>query len=896
MSNRLDDVLAGKEANYILPFLWQRGEEESVIREEMARVFEAGIRAVCVEARPHPDFLGPRWWRDMDIIMEEARARGMRVWVLDDDHFPTGHAAGKMKDAPAELRRSFLRENHLDAMGPRKNASFLVKPFLMDLFQPSVEGTKLVAVIAARRDAENNRLTGEMLDLTGRIQGDFLYWDVPDGCWRVFYLVSSPRGGSERQDDYINPIVPESTRVLLDAVYEPFYARYAEDFGHTFAGFFSDEPGFYNDNLQPFDYHSGLGRAGVALPWRAGLIEMLSEAPGWAGTGRDYRLYLPLLWHDGGEMTRAARYAYMDVVSRLYGEHFTQQIGDWCRAHHVEYIGHVIEDNGAHTHLGCGSGHYFRALWGQDMAGIDVVLWQLAPGFDNGFFTNVSGEGDGEFYHYGLAKMAASLGHIDPKKQGRTVCEVFGAFGWTEGLKLMKWMTDHMLVRGVNYFVPHAFSQAEFPDDDCPPHFYARGRNPQFRYYRELNRYTNRVSHLLSGGEHIASVAVLYHAEAEWSGAAMPFHRPVKALMQRQIDCDVLPADTVLGPAEVVSGALRVMGERYRALIVPESQSLPEKVLARLARLAEEGLPVLFINRLPEQASDSPQAGSGSAVVGLGGQAGVRVVPLVELAAYVQAQGWHEISLDSSQPYLRCFHVQHADMDVYMFNNEHPTRAIAASVSIRRAATGGAVPVVGYDAFQNRLVRVSAVQAGDLLSFPVRLSPYEATMLIVGEAARGLQDGAVEAASEMLDRLPQKIELSGPWTVSISAALQYPEFQPWRDLPELVDFARPAMLPAFSGTFRYEADFAWTQAAQPAVLDLGEVYETAEVWLNSERAGARICPPYLFELRGLRQGTNHLVIEVTNTLVKEQQDFLSRFTQQEPSGLLGPVRIKWEPY
>ena len=128
MSNRLEEVLANQEANYILPFIWQRGEEEGVIREEMRRIFDAGICAVCVEARPHPDFLGPRWWHDMDTIMEEARARGMRVWVLDDDHFPTGHAAGKMEHAPAELRRSFLSEQHLDALGPRKNSSFLVIP------------------------------------------------------------------------------------------------------------------------------------------------------------------------------------------------------------------------------------------------------------------------------------------------------------------------------------------------------------------------------------------------------------------------------------------------------------------------------------------------------------------------------------------------------------------------------------------------------------------------------------------------------------------------------------------------------------------------------------------------------------------------------------------------
>lgn len=73
-----------------------------------------------------------------------------------------------------------------------------------------------------------------------------------------------------------------------------------------------------------------------------------------------------------------------------------------------------------------------------------------------------------------MTKLATSLGHLDPRKRGRTFCEIFGAYGWAEGLKLMKWLTDHMLVRGVNHFVPHAFSQKEFPDWDCPPHFYAR--------------------------------------------------------------------------------------------------------------------------------------------------------------------------------------------------------------------------------------------------------------------------------------------------------------------------------------------------------------------------------------------------------------------------------------
>ena len=66
-------------------------------------------------------------------------------------------------------------------------------------------------------------------------------------------------------------------RVLLDTVYEAFYARYAADFGNTFAGFFSDEPGFYNDK-QVFDYHSKPGKPGVDLPWCAELPERAGVA------------------------------------------------------------------------------------------------------------------------------------------------------------------------------------------------------------------------------------------------------------------------------------------------------------------------------------------------------------------------------------------------------------------------------------------------------------------------------------------------------------------------------------------------------------------------------------------------------------------------------------------
>ena len=85
-----------------ISFFWQHREEEAVLREYMKVIDESNIKAVCVESRPHPDFCGPKWWADMDVILDEARKRGMKVWILDDSHFPTGYANGAMEEQPDE--------------------------------------------------------------------------------------------------------------------------------------------------------------------------------------------------------------------------------------------------------------------------------------------------------------------------------------------------------------------------------------------------------------------------------------------------------------------------------------------------------------------------------------------------------------------------------------------------------------------------------------------------------------------------------------------------------------------------------------------------------------------------------------------------------------------------
>lgn len=863
MNIRLTDVLTDQHGNYILPFFWQHGEEEARLREEMARIHESGIGAVCVESRPHPDFCGPQWWRDMDVIMDEARRRHMRVWVLDDAHFPTGFANGWIRDKYPERKKIFLTERHLDLAGPMSGASIPVGPWMET-------GERILAVIAARRSV-TGAPDGTALEVTPNLRDDVLYWDIPDGYWRVYFVIETPRSSGNL--DYINPIDADSCRVQLEAVYEPHYARYAADFGKTFAGFFSDEPNIGNDGSW-FDCR--IGRKPMVLPWRADLLPELNQA-----FGADATLHLPGLWHEHGPSTWGMRYAYMNLVSRLYGECFSAQLGDWCRAHGVEYIGHIVEDNDAHARLGMSAAHFFRAMSGQDMSGIDVVLCQIRPGLDQQAISWPGPEpADGEFYHYALGKLGASHAHLDPRKHGRAMCEIFGAYGWSLGLRFMKWMTDHMLVRGINYYVPHAFSPRDFPDPDCPPHFYARGKNPQFRHFKLLMEYTNRLCHLLNGGRHEAEAAVLYHAEAEWSGAAMSIKEPLRVLMQAQYDADVVPLDTLCGPdAAVRDGKLVINGEAFGCLILPWAERLPRAALERVCDLLAQGVRVLCVRAWPQEASEGAAT---ELLAHIAGHPLAAKVDLEDLPARLRAWGMPGVDTRGQQPSLRRYHYRHDGYSVWMFFNESSHRALDTTVLLP-----GATHVAVYDAFSNRLLSHPTIAEPAGVRVPLALAPEESRVFVEGDIPAAMAPAYWSHALRVLPSRTRK------WTVSCATAEQYPRFTPWRELDTLTNLCQPDALPDFTGTLRYETILDCDgEPHAPVYLDLEEVGETAEIWLNGHPLGVRLSRPYLTDVTGVvKPGANTLCVEVTNHLGYTMKDFLSRYYAREASGLLGPIQL-----
>ncbi len=891
---RLNALLRKENPSYLTPLFWVHGEDEALLREMVGHMNDNGVGEFVIESRPHPDFLGERWWQDLSILLDEAKKRDMKVWFFDDCAYPSGYSAGKIRDNHPEYLKVYLAERHLDVIGPQEDVQFWQKAWV-----ESDKGEELVAVVAAKRANTLDKLDFDsLIDITDHVQDGMLYWNVPEGNWRIFFFVQTREDGERGTKDYLNPIEPEPVRAFIDYVYEEHYKHFADEFGKTIAGFFSDEPRFgnmasYEAKLGCTDNFNANWRPVVVLPWSRTLLRQLSEQ--WQG---DFTKVLPCLWYDAGERTAGVRFTYMDLVSRLFAENYTQQIGDWCRAHKVKYIGHLIEDNGAHARLGYGAGHFFRSIKGQDYPGLDLIH-QVWPGVVDGRFSSQVGYLDADFYYWGITKMASSSAHITSEDSGTTVCEIFGAYGWQVGLKMMKWLTDHLCARGVNRLIPHAFSPKAC-DGDAPPHFYDRGLNPQWRYFNIWSTYANRVCHLLTGGNHVATAAVLYHAEAEWAGEYMPFEKPVKALAKQQIDCDVVPVDTFLelGNACIKDGCLQIGGERYRAMIVPYAEKLPEGMLESLCHMAKANIPVFFMNDYPAGSPLQTDAVAGL-LAELRANPNVYVSTCDQLAEEIQKRDLHEVTVPTDETYLRCYHYQHNTYGTYFLVNEAKFEPVHTTMTLK--ATG--VPVF-YDAMENTYDYPAYTQNDGELTIQVDLDAFQSRFVFVFEDAAAADvftaSGVTADRKAMLGAFTPEstggellLKLDTQWKVSTSKAPEVTVFEEQPTITKLGSVAVPGLLPFFTGTIRYEADFELQDTKQKVCLDLGRVYEIAELWINDQLVGSKIAPPYCYEVSEfLKSGRNTIRVDVTNTLAKERGDnLLDRDMAQEPSGLIGPVQF-----
>ena len=258
--------------NHVLPFLWLKGEARETITEYLEQIAGADIHEVCLESRTHPEFCRDGWWSDLRFIIGECKRLDLKIWLLDDAHFPTGYANGALagEDVDPALKKTVLKHHTVTVVGPQPSTTIKLGN-LMDPTERFV-GTATFDAAGAPLDLE---LAVEQTEDGTPVR---LRFDAPAGITTLELYVTSQKTGF--RDEYINMVDADSCRMLINAVYEPTFEHLGDEFGKTILGFFTDEPGFMNEKgatLEDASTSSFIGRGDMALPWSDELARRLHE-------------------------------------------------------------------------------------------------------------------------------------------------------------------------------------------------------------------------------------------------------------------------------------------------------------------------------------------------------------------------------------------------------------------------------------------------------------------------------------------------------------------------------------------------------------------------------------------------------------------------------------------
>ena len=847
------------------PLFWLHGDD-SKDRLEMyvGKVAEGGNGAFTTESRPHNDWLGQGWWRDLGICLDAAKKQNLQLWIFDEKWWPSQAVAGKVPPRYAAKRLEAV-VTELD--GPR---SFEAEGY---------DGERYVATVAGQVNAEDKIEGNTLVDLAPNILQGKLRWEAPVGKWRIIKFTHKQApglmqvGGSQLSVDGASK---DCVDWFLQTVYQPHFDHYRADFGQTIRGFFYDEP------ETPGDWGTELNR--VLTEWNVD----------WKKAYVAYKFQL------AGEEQVAARYQYLDALAEAWGRTMYGGVAAWCRQHGVKSIGHFMEHANLYQNLEFSAGDMMRLQGYSDMGAIDAVFDQFVMG------KRVTRDAP----CWQTPKLASSVSHAYGKPDDVAMVEIFGARGQSLTYPEMKWWADHMQVSGVNYLIPHSFNPRSPHDTDCPPYFYDGGFEPRWPLYRVFADYTSRLSLMLTGGRHVCPVALLYLGQSAQCGNHILPDQISESLQDALYDCDWLPFEVFEKDVNAGSKELKLRSEAYRVLIIPPVEVIPYATLAKAKQFFDQGGVVLGYGFLPTKSAtvgktsgDIAQlreavwgaATTGLAVCKTNSSSGRSYLlparPTPEQLQQVLAIDANihpslEVIEGATDHWLHVLHRVKAGRDIFFVANQNHE---GEPRTFRFRITAAGVPEC-WDAMRNEITAVPFSRKGSQVDVTLRMEPNESSLLVFQPVKRnlparhGVVSGTVaKVVTVTRDPAPAQQELTPHLGDAAALALDgcswtwFPEGDPVQAAPPGTCYFRrqidiSAGLKIKHATFFGTADNSFHLFVNGK--DAGKSDESSEGWRN---------PVALDVTALLHPGPNQLALAAVNGGEKPN-----------PAGLIGRLAVEFE--
>ncbi|HZL11994.1 MAG TPA: glycosyl hydrolase [Prolixibacteraceae bacterium] len=525
---------------------WDGPMTKEVIIRDLDRFKSLNIRSVNIEAGYDlpEQYLSEGYFELIKFAVEQAKERGMVIWMIDESKYPSGFAGGKFSKERPDLRMQGLDIYKKIDLVSGETYSAEIPPAVM-------------SAIAVNKESGQSRLL--------KIENAKLNWTAPEGNWQILqvrhkFRTSVTRAGNNPTHgkdtlnslcDYLNPV---AVHQFIEFTHEQYKKHIGKEFGKTFLGFRGDEP----------DYGF--------MPWTPALPEEFMMKKGY-----DVRPWVSAFFvkNPTDSMLRV-KADYWDVWSDMFGENFFKVQADWCAANQLSYMVHLNHEDKMMA-LAQSSGDFFENLRHVQIPGIDAIWNQIWPGTIADF-----------------PKYASSVAHVYGKR--KAMSESFAAYRTPPTVDQAKWVTDQQFARGINLF-EWMYWPASTRSDGTPKGWFGDAKFPQVALY------TNRVSYLLSNGKPAANIAVYYPTESEWLGdqkADSSALELCRMLLGNQHDFDFIDDYAITKVlAQKGNGLQNLSGQIYQTILIPSVTAMPKAVLDKLKEFVAGGGKVIFTSKKP---------------------------------------------------------------------------------------------------------------------------------------------------------------------------------------------------------------------------------------------------------------------------------------------------------
>lgn len=527
---------------------WDGAVTAEVINRDLDAFRARGVRVVTIEAGygMNAPYLSPGWFETVKLAVEQARRRGMRVWLVDEGKYPSGFAGGKFSAERPDLRMQALAvAERVEVAG----GATLARPL-----PPETVG------VLAVNEADN-------LNQPIAVGPGELHWTAPAGRWQVLIVrhefqsaptraANNPTRGKDTSislEDYLNPA---ATGQFIAWTHEQYKEYVGAEFGKTVLGFRGDEP----------DYSI------KGVPWTPAIFDEFARCKGYDVRPFVAAFFAPKLT----EEQQRAKADYWDVWSDLFRDGFFRPLGAWCAANGLEYLVHLNHEDQMMA-LVRSEGDFFKDMRYVQVPGIDTIWNQIWPGKESDF-----------------PKYASSAAHVFGRPRAFT--ESFAAYRPPPTVEQARWVMNQQYVRGIN------LQEVMFVPASSGGQSGLRGWMADAKFPSAV-AYANRATYLLAQGRPAAPIAVYYPTLSMWLGdpaADTGVLGLMQQLLEHQRDFDFINEEAFATALSRGPGTLQnLSGQQYRAVIVPPLRAISRLALDRLQAFAKDGGRVIFLGAAP---------------------------------------------------------------------------------------------------------------------------------------------------------------------------------------------------------------------------------------------------------------------------------------------------------